>query len=85
VETVQHNKQHTASSGESLQTAFGKAIRLELSVLVGADQVLLLLNVTVKNGKIQVGGGLVKVRLTIVCLENVYIRISIYFWAIVAR
>jgi hypothetical protein len=55
-----------------LQTAFGKAIRLELSVLVGTDQVLLLLDIAVKNGKIQVGRRLIKVRLAVVGLENVY-------------
>lgn len=76
VETVQHDQQNTASRRERLQTTLREGIGLELSVLVGSDQILLLLNITVQNGKVQVGRGLVQVLLPVVGLEDVYGKVS---------
>jgi hypothetical protein len=71
VETVQHDQENTASSGKGLQTTLGEAVGLQLSVLVGTDEILLLLDIAVENGEIQVGGGLVQVLLTVIGLENI--------------
>jgi hypothetical protein len=38
---------------------------------VGTDEILLLLDITVENGEVQVGGGLVQVLLTVIGLENI--------------
>jgi hypothetical protein len=59
VETVEHNQQNTAGSGESLQTALGEAVRLQLTILVRPNQVLLLLDITVQNREIKISRGLV--------------------------
>jgi hypothetical protein len=59
VETVKHNQQDTAGSGEGLQTALGEAVRLQLTILVRTNQVLLLLDITVQNRQIKVSRGLV--------------------------
>jgi hypothetical protein len=71
VETVEHDQENTASSRKGLQTTLGEAVGLQLSVLVGTDEILLLLDITVENGEVQVGGGLVQVLLTVIGLENI--------------
>ena len=76
VETVQHNQENTTSSGEGLQTTLGEAVGLQLTVLVRTDQILLLLDITVQNGKIEVGRGLVHVLLAVVGLEDVCHNVS---------
>ena len=76
VETVQHNQQHTASRGEGLKTGLGEGVRLQFTILVGSDQVLLLLDVTIQNGKIQVGRGLVNTGVTVISLENIWREVS---------
>lgn len=68
---VQHDQQHTASRGEGLKTRLGERIGLQFTILVGTDQVLLLLDVTVQDGKVEVGGGLVDTRITVVGLEDI--------------
>lgn len=72
VETVQHNQQDTAGSRKGLQTTLGEAIGLQLSVLVGTNQILLLLDITVQDGQVKVSGGLVQVLLAVVGLEDIY-------------
>ena len=72
VETVQHNQQDTAGSRKGLQTTLGEAIGLQLSVLAGTNQILLLLDITVQDGQVQVSGGLVQVLLAVVGLEDIY-------------
>jgi hypothetical protein len=74
VETVEHNQENTASSRKSRKTTLGEGIRLQLTALVGTDQVLLLLDITIQNGEIEVSRGLVQVLLAVVGLENVYVN-----------
>jgi hypothetical protein len=71
VETIKHNQQNTAGCGESLQTALGEAVGLQLTILVRTDQVLLLLDITVQNGEVEIRRGLVQVLVSVVGLENV--------------
>ena len=76
VETVQHDQQHTACRGERLKTGLGEGVRLQFTILVGSDQVLLLLDVTIQNGKIQIGRGLVDIGITVISLENIWREVS---------
>lgn len=76
VETVQHDQQHTASRGESLKTGLGEGVGLQFTIMVGSDQVLLLLDVTVQNGKVQIGRGLVDAGVAVVGLENIWLDVS---------
>ena len=76
VETVQHDQQHTACRGERLKTGLGEGVGLQFTILVGSDQVLLLLDVTIQNGKIQIGRGLVDIGITVISLENIWREVS---------
>ena len=71
VETVQHDQQHTASRREGLKTGLGEGVGLQFTILVGSDQVLLLLDVTVQNGKVQIGRSLVDAGVAVVGLEDI--------------
>ena len=76
VETVQHDQQHTACRGERLKTGLGEGVGLQFTILVGSDQVLLLLDVTVQNGKVQIGRSLVDAGVAVVGLENIWRDVS---------
>lgn len=51
---VEHNHQDTARGRERLKTGLGEAVGLQLSVLEGPDQVLLLLDITVQDGEVEI-------------------------------
>lgn len=52
VKAVEHDQQDTARGGKSLQTRLRERIGLQLSILVGPNEVLFLLDITIKNRKV---------------------------------
>lgn len=75
---VEHNHQDTARGRERLKTGLGEAVGLQLPVLERPDQVLLLLNVTVQDGQVQITRSLVHVGVFVVGLEDICFLIRIF-------